>query len=80
MKMYDFSKALKNERAKLLAFPEATSKQLLQHLDVNLKMYNPKTVLINAAINDVFNDRANQSPKTFLVILNKWLISVAILV
>ena len=58
MKMYDFSKALKNERAKLLAFPEATSKQLLQHLDVNLKMYNPKTVLINAGINDVFNDKS----------------------
>ena len=32
---------------------ELTSKQLLQYLDVNLKMYNPDKVLIHAETNVV---------------------------
>ena len=37
-KMYNFNQALKNGKAKHLSFPGTTSKQLLQYLDVNLKM------------------------------------------
>ena len=38
IKMYNFNKALKNGNTKHLSIPGTTSKQLLQYLDVNLKM------------------------------------------
>ena len=38
IKTFDFNKALTNGEAKHLSFPGTLSKQLLQHLDVNLKM------------------------------------------
>ena len=69
--MYNFSKALKNGKAKHLWFPGTTSKQLLQHLDTNLKMYTPQAVLIHAGTNDVLSDKSQS---------NTWLISVANLV
>ena len=56
--MYNFNKALKNGKPKHLSFPGTTSKQLLQYLDVSLKMYTPETVLIHAVINDVLNDKS----------------------
>ena len=59
--MYNFSKTLKNGKPKYLLFPGTTSKQLLQYLDVNLKMYTPKTVLIHAGINDVLNDKSQSN-------------------
>ena len=58
IKMCNFNKALKNEKAKHLLFPGTTSKQLVKHLDVNFKMYTPETVLIHARINDVLNDKS----------------------
>ena len=71
IKMYNFSKALKNGKAKYLWFPGTSSKQLLQHLDINLKMCTPEAVLIHSGINDVLNDKSQS---------NTWLISVANLV
>ena len=56
--MYNFNKAFKNGKAKYLSFPGTTSKQLLQYLDVNLKIYTHETVLIHAGINDVLNDKS----------------------
>ena len=53
IKIYNFNKALKNGNAKHLSFPGTTSKQLLQYLDLNVKIYTPDTVLIHAGINDV---------------------------
>ena len=48
-------------------FPGTTSKQLLQYLDVNLKMYSPEMVRFHAGINDVlkYNITAIQALKTF---------------
>ena len=64
--MCDFNKALKNGKAKYIWFPGTTSKQLLQHLDVNLKMYTPKTVVIHAGINNVLNHKSQSSTKNLL--------------
>ena len=36
-------------------------KQLLQYVNVNLKMYTTKTVIIYAAINDVLNDKSQSN-------------------
>ena len=36
-------------------------KQLLQYVDVNLKMYTTKTVIIHAAINGVLNDKSQSN-------------------
>ena len=58
IKMYNFNKALKNGKAKHLSFPGTKTKQLLQYLDVNVKMHTPETVLIHAGINDVLNDKS----------------------
>ena len=66
IKMYNFNKALKNANAKHLSFPGTTSKQLLQYLDVNLKMYTPDTVLIHAGINDVLNNKSQSNTENLL--------------
>ena len=66
LKCYNFKKALKNGNSKHLSFPGITSKQLLQYLDVNLKMYTPDTVLIHAGINDVLNNNSQSNTKNLL--------------
>ena len=63
--MYNF-KALKNGKAEHLSFPGTTSKQLLQYLDVNLKMCTPEKVLISAGINDVLNDKSKSSTENLV--------------
>ena len=65
-KMYNFNKAFKNGNAKHLSFPETTTKQLSQYLDVNLKMYTPDTVLIHARINDILNNRSQSNTENLL--------------
>ena len=66
IKMYNFSKALKDGKAKRLSFPGTTSKQLLQYLDVSLEMYTPETVLIHAGINDALNDKSQLNTENLL--------------
>ena len=63
--MNNFTKALKQGNAKHLSFPGTTSKQLLQYLDVNLKMYTPDTVLIHAGIN-VLNNKSQSNTENLL--------------
>ena len=65
-KIYNFNKALKNGNAKYLSFPGTTSKQLLQYLDVNLKMYTPDIVLIHAGIDDVLNNKSHSNAENLL--------------
>ena len=64
--MFDFNKALKNGKAKHISLPGTTSKQLLQYLDVNLKMYNLETVLIHTEISDVLNDKGQSNTENLL--------------
>ena len=56
--MYTFNKTSKNGNANYLSFFGTASKQLLQYLDVNLKLYAPEAVIIHAGINDVLNDKS----------------------
>ena len=65
-KIYNFNKALENGNAKHLSFTGTTSKQLLQYLDVNLKMYTPDTVLIHAEINDILNNKSQSNTENLL--------------
>ena len=37
-------------------FPGSTSEQILQYLEINLKVNNPDAVLFHVGINDVLND------------------------
>ena len=64
--MYNFNKASKNGNAKHLSFPGTTSKQLLQYLDANLKMYTPDTVLIHAGKNDILNNMSQSNTENLL--------------
>ena len=63
--MYDLSKDLKNGNAEQLLFSGITSKQLLQYLDVNLKMYTPEAVLIDAGIN-MLTDKSKSNTENLL--------------
>ena len=65
-KMYNLNKALKNGNAKHLSFPGTTSKQLMQYLDVNLKMCTPDAILIHAGINDVLNKKSQSNTENLL--------------
>ena len=51
---------------KQIIYPGTTSKQLLQYLDVNLKMCTPETVLIHAGINGILNDKSQSNTKNFV--------------
>lgn len=64
--MYDFNKALKNGKAKHLSLPGTTSKQLLQYVDVNLKIRNTEKVLVHAEMNDVLNDKSKSNTENLL--------------
>ena len=40
-------------------FPGSTSEQILQYLEINLKINNPDAVLFHVGINDVLNDSSD---------------------
>ena len=75
MKMHELNRAIKNVKVKHLFFPGATSEQVLQYLDVNLRMYGPKTVIIHVDINDLLNDygdlNVNKVLKNFHAMIKK---------
>ena len=75
MKMHELNRVIKNGKVKHLFFPGATSEQVLQYLDVNLRMYGPKTVIIHVGINDLLNDyvdlNINNVLKNFHVMIKK---------
>ena len=75
MKMHELNRVIKNGKVKHLFFPGATSEQVLQYLDVNLRMYGPKTVIIHVGINDLLNDygdlNVNKVLKNFQAMIKK---------
>ena len=75
MKMHELNRVIKNGKVKHLFFPGATSEQVLQYLDVNLRMYGPKTVIIHVGINDLLNDygdlNVNKVLKNFHAMIKK---------
>ena len=59
IKIFDFNRLFKNGKAKHMFFPGSTSEQILQYLEINLKINNPDAILFNAGINDVLNDSSD---------------------
>ena len=55
IRMYDFNKLIKNRKAKMLNFPGASSRQLLQYMDIHLEEIQVDTVVIHIGVNDLLN-------------------------
>ena len=53
--MYQFNRALRNRRAKMLNFPGASSNEILHYIDVHLKEKLIDTVIIHVGVNDLLN-------------------------
>ena len=75
MKMHELNRVIKNGKVKHLLFPGATLEQVLQYLDVKLRMYGSKTVIIHVGINDLLNDygdlNVNKVLKNFHAMIKK---------
>ena len=55
IRMYQFNRALRNRRAKMLNFPGASSNEILHYIDVHLKEKLIDTVIIHVGVNDLLN-------------------------
>ena len=53
--MYQFNRALRNRRAKILNFPAASSNEILHYIDVHLKEKLIDTVIIHVGVNELVN-------------------------
>ena len=52
IRMYQFNRALRNFRAKMLNFPGVSSNEILHYIDVHLKEKLIDTVIIHVGVND----------------------------
>ena len=55
IRMYQFNRALRNHRAKILNFPGASSNEILHYIDVHLKEKLIDTAIIHLGVNDLLN-------------------------
>ena len=58
IRMYQFNRALRNRRAKMLNFPGASSNEILHYIDVHLKEKLIDTVIIHVGVNDLLNENS----------------------
>ena len=56
MQKQKFSRLIKNRRAKIFNFPNASSHQILHYLDVHLNDKSINTLIIHIAINDLLTN------------------------
>ena len=56
MQKQKFSRLIKNRRAKIFNFPNASSHQILHYLDVHLSDKSINTLIIHIAINDLLTN------------------------
>ena len=66
IKIFDFNRLFKNGKAKHMFFPGSTSEQILQYLEINLKINNPDAVLFHVGINDILNDSSDSGLENVL--------------
>ena len=59
--MYEFNRFIKNSKAKMFNFPDASSHQMLHYLDVHLEDRQINTVVIHVGINDILRDSSHSS-------------------
>ena len=77
IRIYEFNKYIKYDRANLLTFPGATSRHLLHCLDIHLEDNQTKIVIIHVDVNDKMII-ANQILKSILAMWKKWYKNVVI--
>ena len=56
--MYEFDRALRNHRAKMLNFPGASSSEILHYIDVHLKEKLIDTIIVHVGVNDRLNENS----------------------
>ena len=55
IRMYQFNRALRNRRAKMLNFPGASSNEILHYINAHLKEKLIDTVIVHVGVNDLLN-------------------------
>ena len=55
IRMYGFNKLIKNRKAKMLDFPDASSRQLLRYVDIHPEGIQVDTAVIHIRVNDLLN-------------------------
>ena len=58
IRMYEFDRALRNHRAKMLNFPGASSNEILHYIDVHLKEKLIDTIIVHVGVNDRLNENS----------------------
>ena len=58
IRMYEFDRALRNHRAKMLNFPGASSSEILHYIDVHLKEKLIDTIIVHVGVNDRLNENS----------------------
>lgn len=58
IKIFEFNRYIKYDRANLSTFPGATSQHLLHCLDIHLECRNTETVITHVGVNDIINDNS----------------------
>ena len=58
IRMYEFDRALRNHRAKILNFPGASSNEILHYIDVHLKEKLIDTIIVHVGVNDRLNENS----------------------
>ena len=66
IKIYEFNKYIKYDRANLLTFPGATSRHLLHYLDIHLEDRNTETVIIHVGVNDIINENSQSNIEKYI--------------
>ena len=61
IRMYEFSRFIKNSKAKMFSFPGASSREMLHYLDVHLEDRQINTVVIHVGINNILRDSSQSS-------------------
>ena len=61
IKIYEFNKYIKYDRANLLTFPGATSQHLLHYLDIHLDDSNTETVFLHVGVNNIINENSQSN-------------------
>ena len=73
IRIYEFNKYIKYDRANLLTFPGATSRHLLHYLDIHLEDRNTETVIIHVGVNDIINENSQSNIEKYISNVEKML-------
>ena len=66
IRIYEFNKYIKYDRANLLTFPGATSRHLLHYLEIYAEDRNTETVIIHVSVNDIINGNSQSDIEKYI--------------